>query len=273
MKGNYYEEKINFCSYNEAFRDKEPAEDFNLSGLSALAKKYADTRLMVSGGGFDAALLAEAMFNLNYKSYVDLPAKKANVDNGEFTAMLKSVMELHESGALESPENWQDALMVQSFVYTPAMCNDGTMDYSNFFLFVNEEGGGVFDTIGPMPAINANSKNQALAGEFVNFLLSEEIQSSPENIFAAVNINADAEKARQTYVSVVADGYGVDGFDIEKNIELFNAMTERLTSVGCGDRFINSFAYEEFSRYFENSQTAEQTAANLQHRLTTYLNE
>jgi hypothetical protein len=75
------------------------------------------------------------------------------------------------------------------------------------------------------------------------------------------------------YEGSVAEGYGVEGFDVGENTVLYNAMTAKLNSVGCGDRLISRFVWDELSRYFDDTQTAEQTAENLQSRLTMYLNE
>ncbi len=217
--------------------------------------------------------MAETVFTQNFKNYVDLPAKKVNVDNADFISILKDIKKLHDSGAVQRPEEGQEGVLKHTFVFTPVICGDGTMDYSDFFLFVNEEGNGAFDVFSAKPAINANSKNPALAGEFIDFLLSEEVQSSPENAFTPVNIEASAISARQSYAGIVADGFGVEGFDVEKNIKVFNTLAAKLTAVSSDDSVINGFLYEEFRSFFDGEQTAEQAAANLQNKLTMYLNE
>jgi multiple sugar transport system substrate-binding protein len=264
-----------FESYrlNEKFMEDESLDNLSLEKLVALSEKYPGTGLMVSGGGMDGAMLAGLMFDLDYKNYVDLPGKKVDVNNDKFISMLKTVKELEDSGALGTPEDYRDAVMIQSYMYSPYMCNDGILDYTGMGLLLNGEGKGCFSISGPLPTININSKNQALAGEFIKFLISEEIQSSPENLYGAVNFAAETEKSTLMYESAVAEGYGEEGFDISKNIELFDAMAANLNSVGCGDRLISEFLWNELSRFLNDSQTAEQTAENLQSRLTMYLNE
>ena len=72
---------------------------------------------------------------------------------------------------------------------------------------------------------------------------------------------------------VRAGGYAADDFDLTRNIAKFNQLAKNLTAVSHSDWFINSFVRDEMTRFFSGEITAEQTAANLQSRLHTYLNE
>jgi multiple sugar transport system substrate-binding protein len=273
--GKRYTVPLSFVFESYSFNEKydELAKDSTLNDLLTLSRRHEGVELMTSGGGFDAAVLAELMFNLNYHKYVNLPDKSVSFDDGTFAAILENIKELDKSGALDSPKEWTDALMVQHLTYTPVMTNNGTELYDDFFLLVNDKGNGTFDCISSLPAINKNSKHPELAAEFISFLLSEEIQSSPENLFSPVNFKAGAENARLSFESTKAEGYAPEGFDLQKNIDLFNNMAAKLTSVGCGDRFISRLYWDEVTRYFGDEQTAEQTAANLQSMISTYLNE
>jgi len=261
--------------FDSAFTEKEPSADFTIDGLLTLAKKYPDNRLFNGGGaGMGQTTLAYKLFCLDFGNYLDIETKKVNVDNAQFISLLKNIQTL--AGRLEIEKRGDTSLIRQYLVYSPAMTSNGTMDYANMFFMTNEAGQAAFNTFGFLPAINANSANKELAADFIQYLLSQEIQTSPELISCPVNKDAAAELAKLVFRDVSAGGYAPDGFDdnsLEQNIEKFNKLTERLSLVQNTDRFISDFVTAEMERYFQGEESAEQAAKNLQSRLNTYLTE
>jgi multiple sugar transport system substrate-binding protein len=247
----------------------ETPKDRTIDDLLKLAEDYRDVQMDAGGYGiaYSKMEIAMKLFNLDFNTYVNIQKKEASVDNPRFISMLEKVNNL-PAVLMEYP-----AIAGQSNVYSPAMTQNGVEDLSNMFLLTNEAGQSMLSTIYLMPAISVNSVKKKLAADFIQFLLSDEMMTSPEMYFCPVNKNAVAERARLTYESAAAEGYAPEGFDLEKNIALFNKLTERLGVVANSDMIIYEFTATEIERYLNGDQTAEQAAKNLQSRLTTYLQE
>jgi multiple sugar transport system substrate-binding protein len=256
--------------FDNAFAEIETPKHITLDGLLALAAKHSETPLFLSGTGIDSVSLAYMMFGMDFNDFIDVSNKKADVDSEKFISMLEKINSISNLRWLEPGET---ALIWEVAMYNPAMNSNGLEDYTGMFLLVNEKGGSLFSPVGFLPSVNANSPNRELAFDFMQFLLSEETQSSPELMFNPINKKSSAEMAALVLANVRAEGYAADGFDLEKNISLFNGLAERLTVVQYSDSFVNQFVWDELTRYFDGEVSAEQAAKNLQSRLNTYLKE
>jgi hypothetical protein len=82
-----------------------------------------------------------------------------------------------------------------------------------------------------------------------------------------------AELSRSIYESIAAEGFAPEGFDLDRNIELFNEMVSRLGIEENRDTYMEGFVHEELEKFFDGTQSAQQAAENLQFRLNTYLQE
>jgi len=272
-KGKRY--SIPLCFTFEAFefsdelKDKEAPQNLTIERLLDLADKYykEGTTTLFDGGGFGMSKirLGYRLFELDFADFVDMENKEAHVDGTRFVTLLENVQSL--DGKFTSIQG-AAPLIEQSLMYTPVMSSRGLVDCSNMFLLTNEAGESAFGTIGFLPAINANSGNKDLALDFLSFLISEEIQSSPELMFCPVN-----RKAVEKITELSLGGFTPEGFDIEKNLASFSELASRVTVAERIDQFIHHFVLEEMQRYFEGEESAEQAARNLQARLNMYLKE
>ncbi|MDR3239534.1 MAG: extracellular solute-binding protein [Clostridiales bacterium] len=261
--------------FDDAWGDEEAPADFTIDGLLALADKYPETTLFNGGGGgMGPTALAYKLFSLEFKNFLDMENKIASVDNEKFISLLQNVQSL--AGRIQIKERGDTSLIRQYMIYSPAMSSGGTVDYADMFLMTNELGQAGFETSGFLPSINANSVHPELAADFIRYLLSEEIQSSPELICCPVNKNAAAALAKLVFGDVSAEGYAPDGFDdnsLERNIQKFNEFARQLGILEYADHVILDFVNTEMNRYFQGEESAEQAAKNLQSRLNTYLTE
>ena len=258
--------------FDDTFADKESLPRFTMDELLALSKKYPEAVLFNGGGmGMSESNLAYKLFCLHFKDFLDIENKQVNVDSAQFISMLENVHSL--AGRLEIEERGDTSLLRQYILYSPANSSSGTLDYSKMFLLTNEEGQANFETVGFLPAINANSKKKELAADFLRFLLSEDVQTSPELLCCPVNRNAASALSKLVWEDVAAAGNAPDSFDIENNIEKLNELARQLAFVSYTDQFILNFVVEEMNRYFQGEESAEQAAKNLQSRLNTYLKE
>jgi len=244
---------------------------FALNDLINLANTYPDAHLIIGPAGTSEVNIAHRFFNLSFAEFIDLPNRQANVDTDKFIRLLEDVQSIGDR--LRAPFQLENVLIQEDIFFNPAMASSGMPDYTNFHIMTNDRGEGMvhaFDLL----AINANSTNQALAARFLQFLISEEMQTSPEIWQTAVNRHAAISNAAALYESIKAGDFAPpEYFNLSTNIAVFNRLADRLTIAPTSDPFINEFVRNEMTRFFDGEVTAEQAARNLQARLTTYLNE
>ncbi len=264
--------------FDDALTGKENPANLMLNGLLDLSDRYtADGTTMLfddSGYGMGQTTLAYKLFTLNFKDFVDVENKKANVDGAKFISLLESVQSIADRLIIK--KSGDVPLIHQFLLYSPAMSHLGTVDYNDMFLLTNEAGQGSFSTIGFLPAVNANSTKKERTLDFIQFLISEEMQSSPELMYCPVNKTAAEEAAKLVFADAKSGGYMPDGFDedsLERNIAKFNGFAGYLSVVEYSDDFIRDFVLTEMTRYFQGEESADQAAKNLQSKLNTYLKE
>lgn len=240
-----------------------------------------------SGSGMDDVSLAHRLFCANKDQFINMDTKEVTVDNDSFCSLLEGVKKISTKECLVTRKGYQNnqqfytqgtqSLINQYNLYSPAMCHNGTVDYTNLELklIANDKGESSFETIGFMPAINTNSSNKELAADFIKFLLSEQAQASTKLLFCPVNKKAVVEYSKLLMNDVKAEGYLPEGFNqdtLNANIEIFNQLAQSNTLSEL-DRTMNGFVLDELQKFFLDQQTSQQAAKNLQSKLTTYLKE
>ena len=273
--GGRYTIPLNFnfdvITFNDIYSDISIPDGLTLDWLLSLAEEYPDPPLFRSSTGMGPAMLAYRWFLLDFHDFIDVKEKEANVDSDKFIHLLESIHSISDN--LRGPEKGETALMSQLVLYTATNSTGWVEDYSDLFLLGNDDGDRLFSTIEFLPAINANSENKELAADFLQFLISEEMQASPELMYCPVNINAADHVAALTFTESQKSGFDAGNFNLENNIAIFNELAKRLTVVEYSDFYLTHFVYDEITRYFNGEVSAEQAAKNLQSRLNTYLKE
>ena len=261
--------------WSDEFADKELPRHITIESLLTLADKYPETPLFNdSGFGMGQITLAYKLFDMNFNDFVDLANKNVNIDGEQFITLLKNVQSI--AGVLAPPTRDETPLIRQLVLYSPTMSHVGTIEYENVFLLTDDGGQSIFLSSGFVPAVNANSPNKELAIDFIRFLISEEMQSSPELVYCPVNKKAAQESAKLILGDLQLGGYAPDSFDndnLEQNIAKFDELAERMSVVEFSDVFIRDFVMSEMRRFFLGEVSAEQAAKNLQSKLNTYLKE
>ena len=128
-------------------------------------------------------------------------------------------------------------------------------------------------------AINAHSKNKALAWAFLKFLMSKEMQTSPKLWGFPIN-NAAFDEKMLTHFS---DGFSADGTQVinkAENLEAYNDCMKYLNRFigylgyfAVTDYIINNMVDAEAARVFNGEKSAQEAAAALQNKVQIYLNE
>ncbi|MDL2248764.1 ABC transporter substrate-binding protein [Tyzzerella sp. OttesenSCG-928-J15] len=286
----------NFTGYK---KNKDVADEYNINipdgnlklrDLISLSSQLPDDGSVMlvgeGGGGMNDLILAGDLVAQSFKQFVDMESKKSEFDNDKFYSIINAVnsfverKQLHSHKAAVNGEidytKQVKSLLTPYFLYTPAMCNDGTMDYSGMVHLTNDDGFTTFSSSGFIPVVNNNSPNKELAADFIMFMLSDEMQSSPELLFCPVNKNAVSHVSKYVYEDSKAGGWLPENFTeetLENNIKIFGELTESLNIYAYQERFINSLIYNELDMLFSGSETMEQAAQNLQSSINSYLNE
>ncbi|MDR1687292.1 MAG: extracellular solute-binding protein [Clostridiales bacterium] len=254
----------------------------DLQNLSEQLPKDGSLALFSGGGsGMNDLTLADLLVAMNFNKFVDLPGKSANFETDLFYDVINTVNRIAENkqiGLAKNEDYGSDgkALIHPYMLYTPAMSHNGTVDYKNMRLIVNDDGFAPFSCASFLPVLNANGKNKELAADFIKFMLSDEMQSSPSLLFCPVNKNAINEISHLSYEDSKSGGYLPEGFTedtLGSNIAKFNELSENLGIFLYQERYINRLIWDELSRIFSEGITAQEAAANLTGAVNLYLNE
>lgn len=119
--------------------------------------------------------------------------------------------------------------------------------------------------------ITESSRNKELAWEFMKYVLSDEIQSSPSVPGLAVN-RKGFEASAKKYLTVYTEGTGAS-VSLEDYKGLLEQWVNKINKCNIKDPVITQYFFEENTKFFDGLQSAEQTAQILQNKVTQYLNE
>lgn len=234
-----------------------------------------------------SGLEPENMLNLlvsdNYARLVDGAKGKANLDSSDFTDLLKQVKRLYDDKIISAkPLGPKETNFLLSEFYSP---NDfitrNSLYFTNGTVYhkphtAEQQSGVAFGGMQTI-AMNANSTIKATAWDFMKFLLSEEMQSIPQQTGFPVKksvteklIEEIANDAKKGTVSTIKGGNVKVS---EKDIQVLKMMvSEASLSISKSDK-VRSIIAEESKAYFTGQKTAEAVAKLIQNRVTTYLNE
>jgi len=268
-----------------------------------------DNYMFGLSGGYQSSSIFGSLLAENYTSFVDIANKKAYFDDGRFEQLLLSVNEYVEKGYIKDAAELEDVIwaggedgfarpnpderfyykleshasLLQNFdkeleltnipYYTPAYGYDKDDAIAGIAADYN---GGVPCRTYYMYALNSNSKNKAIAWEFIKFLASEEMQSQHEMIGIPVNRNVfrENEETHLTYGGMLQSKLTDD------NMEIFNEYIARADEFAnmvdtyvIRDYRIGRMIDAEVTLYFNGEKSAKDAANALQNKVKLYLSE
>jgi len=217
-----------------------------------------------------------------YGEYVDAVNKQAHFDSQPFRQLLKQVKTLYDEGLVSGePASWGEqyfspwtANSLENLILYPQSVYDG-----NGSIYRKPgEGEGITFSSKMMLGINANSRVKKEAWDFLKFMLSDEIQSSPElgglPLLRTVTDRTFDEIQQQLQSGSVKTVTGVAPQPLtEQELQSLKAMMEEAGAFTKSDPKIISILFEEAKSYFAGQKAAEEVARLIQNRVTTYLNE
>ncbi|WP_409345721.1 ABC transporter substrate-binding protein [Paenibacillus sp. MBLB4367] len=248
--------------------------------ISKKLKENAGTDFYAFVNMFPIQLLNEYIED-NYSELVR--NGKANFDSELFRAMMKQVKSMYDEGVLQAEftYDYSKGLFSKSGLYNPEQAlTDSLRENTQFYRAPSLNGktqSGTFKAFFNL-GINTKSKVQPEAWAFIKFLLSDEMQSSPELKYIPINKGVTDNKLKEAGDKIVKGSLPVpNGKTDAKSVEDRTLTIQKLLD-GAGKKLgsdfkVVSIAMEEFESFMSGQKSAEDVSKLIQNRVNTYLNE
>lgn len=174
-------------------------EDFTETANRLVATKTNGYSSALVYGGPEY-LLADIVLD-NYSLYIDQASSAAHFDNDSFTTLMDQVKTMFEDNIINT-DSRSDAYFWNVQINSPWDYLVSLREYGEHMkLFIkphasDKPAGGYFRTYRDV-GINANSKVQAEAWDFIKFMMTEQIQTPPEAAGFPINKNVFANQIKQ----------------------------------------------------------------------------
>ena len=223
----------------------------------------------------DAGSWATFLIDTYINEFIDIDTRMVDFNNETFISLIQGVYDdfrTYQTRSLFEPRDanfintsWYDGGLQAARAYTshPEDCY-GAMPVSNM--------DGVVGVSGLRFAVNAKTQNKGLAWEFLQFMLSAEVQSMPGMYWCPLNRAGYDAWVEGYCANSVARGYPVP-ISVEAIKEVSIGWMEQINGYSWKDTLINNMIYDEIMLFMDDAQTAEETAKNLQHKCDMYLNQ
>ncbi|WP_042168535.1 ABC transporter substrate-binding protein [Paenibacillus gorillae] len=218
----------------------------------------------------------------NYATYIDVKKGKASFETAAFTDLMKQVKTMADDGVIGQERPYFFPTQINS----PGDYLTTLKGYlaKNMSLYAKPHTketspGGYFRsyrTIG----LSENSKVKQEAWDFVKFMMSEEIASSPLSAGFPINKKAYANQLEELKKMGSVKGHE-DGPLHGASVPVDDAKIEQLTGyvngaihqVAYQSSKVEEIIYNESLAFFSGQKTAEAVAKLIQNKVTTYINE
>ncbi|NLV35863.1 MAG: extracellular solute-binding protein [Clostridiaceae bacterium] len=215
--------------------------------------------------------LFRALWNSNYSNFIKEDTKECNFTSGEFVDLIKMIKDAadkrflyHSVEQAASDKSWENIYFYQSFFDAYLLEAYNNPKEGNFACGIPSSTGDsiisadIFQEYG----INNNSKSKGAAWKFLKYLISEEMQSSPELFLFPINKNAMAAKIKRE---------NSDAVQIDRTA--YDPVFLKIIVNPDRDWQISEIVAEETMKYFEGQRTAEDTARIIQSRVDIMIKE
>ena len=235
------------------------------------AAKQKNTYLTQQGpDGYMQALISE-----NRDDLIDWDNKKANIGS-QYIKWLQEARQLQDDGYFNPP-----GLDFYNTKYYFAMNSDYDVQAGFYNLYPDascygkptaDAKGNVYTSASDCLAISS-SQNKGVAWEFIKYVLSAEIQSHPSMAAVGLPVNrqgfaAAAERVMNMYTEGTKTNVSAEDYKT-----LMEQWVSQINKCELMDSSIYGYFAQENQKFFDGKQTAEQTAKNLQNKLTQILRE
>ncbi|WP_125663241.1 ABC transporter substrate-binding protein [Paenibacillus baekrokdamisoli] len=227
---------------------------------------------------FPVQLLSEYI-EANYDKLID--QGQANFDSDLFRGMMKQIKSMYDEGVLstEFSSDYSKSLFNNANLLDPITGLAQVLDPKvNIYQkpTVNGQYSGTpfksYFTLG----MNSKSKVQEEAWNFIKFMLSEEMQSSPMVGGFAMHkgvVEKQLKDAKKQAVEGTLTGQKFDANTVESKIQELHKLIDGTGKNLSSDFKVVSIAVEEFDSYMSGQKSVEDVSKLIQNRVNTYINE
>ncbi|MCQ6557081.1 ABC transporter substrate-binding protein [Paenibacillus mendelii] len=218
----------------------------------------------------------------NYTELVQ-PHGKANFDSDAFREMMRQIKSMYDEHVLQAEftYDYDKALFsLGSFTSPEEALRLMTMPRNKIFKSPTAKGEskGIPYRSSMNLGMNSKSKVQQEAWEFMKFLLSEEMQRSPELLGFPVNKNVTVKRIEEAAAKLAKGDseyapFVPDSTTIQAKAAEIKEMMEKAGVKLDMDFKVMTIAMAEFDTYMSGQKQAEEVSKLIQNRVMTYLNE
>lgn len=217
---------------------------------------------------------AKSLIQDSFDKFIDVEEKKVNFDSTEYIGLLNSVKEFSDNNLLGTGvdfynEEYYFAVSKDYDVQAAYYCLDKETDQT-YYMPLGDAEGNVAINVNYCIALNSASDHKDMAWEFVKYLLSEDVQVLPSLHGLAVNRQGFKASVARYHAFYENNNSGVDEAEYGA---LLDSWMEQINSCDLVDAAIWDLINTENEKFFSSTQTAEQTAKNLQKQIDQYFNE
>lgn len=274
------------------FGNKERIDGMNLDPNSWTWEQFAEKMGELAKAGGDPAvewipadMLLLDRISAEAGKFINLNEKKASFDDKEFIDLLKQIKSFYDQKIFQEPEmsggtsravkigeklSRKEAFISTSFMNISSI-TFGQMLFDQPQIFSPPKSGSAEEGSSFKPnmllSINNKSEKKEAAWKFLKFLLSEEMQSSPELGGLPVN-----KKAIDGQVEAMSQIEGAPKPTAEE-VEMTRELLANLKRSGSIDPKIEAIVKEETKPFFEGGISAEDAAKSVQNKVSLYLEE
>lgn len=268
-------------------------------------KLYPGPAYLQSGNGD----LFSQLFKEHYRSFVDMESKTANFNDGTFKELINSIKDLADDGYISQgigqadssallnsaaadpterfwfkPKN-QFSLVSQTYPDSDFRMSISTSDVGSGIEDDDQIAGICAEEAGIVPfsyeqafGINANSRNKQTAWAFLKFLLSYEIQVSPNMSLLSLPLHNQAreDRAEDLYRMLLRSGRDLDESQkqaLNGYLNAVEALSDQINGYTFRDTTIQDMVIKEMEYFFDGTKSADQVCQVLQNKVELYLNE
>ncbi|WP_162160602.1 ABC transporter substrate-binding protein [Paenibacillus gorillae] len=225
------------------------------------------------------------LFDFIEDSYNQLVEKgQPKFDSELFRTMLTDIKSMYEDGLLNESfsfnSNKAAFQMVNIFSPEQALTMPNGLDFYQKPNVSGQKEGSAFRPIYSL-GINSKSAVQQEAWAFIKFLLSEEMQASPDLSGLPMNKSVNSSKLKEisqkietgTLETMVPADMLPDGETAKKRVDAVEKLISNAGHRRTSDMKVIMIAMEEFKSFMSGQKSAEEVSKLIQNRVKTYLNE
>jgi len=242
------------------------------------ASTLEDTYFYEYGDSQGLASQTLELFKNRYSEFVDLASRSVHFDNPAFVELIQSAYDTFRAMELVPPDegyNLDNHLPFSQYpTVTMRVAGASINNPDQFYRLMPMAGeNGQIGWSAMRPAITANSKNKDLAWEFIRFMLGDDVQTLPNLYSLGVSRTAFPIYVETYCAGLKEVSEGSLDYPPERMKEVLADWLLLINGFPKTNDIIDDMVWRELILFYDDEQTAEETAKNIQHKCGLYLSQ